>query len=315
MGDTTRLWRFEHVSLGGDDLEASKWGSQGREKPLFFLLTTLPARLTAHIMCQRLGGFGHKLNKYISNYFMSSKNSWPWWSASLPQFLRSGFDDATFSLLMMLQSTIPYRYFIFWTEVRCEYDRSALTKKYKDFLAKNTCFILLILLTVWGFGQQPIWKCQQPLVIERVANWANWAGATLTNCDRLPLRPSPLPFPRQICSLQKHLDQLFNNQNSPRSCNLSWISTYCNCNHCDNGDTKWIITVVLLLRFAKVHSMQPTLPQPSWLQQTQWQQHKDRYEEKDNNDNNNANINNKDHNESLAEVANLISINCLVCQT
>ena len=47
---------------------------------------------------------------------------------------------------------------------------------------KNTCFILLILLTVWGFGQQPIWKCQQPLVIERVANWANWAGA---NSDEL----------------------------------------------------------------------------------------------------------------------------------
>ena len=41
--------------------------------------------------------------------------------------------------------------------------------------------------------------------------------------------------------------------------------------------------------------MQSTLPpQPLWLQQTQWQQHKDRYEEKDNNDNNNENINNKD---------------------
>ena len=48
---------------------------------------------------------------------------------------------------------------------------------------KNTFFILLILLTVWGFGQQqPIWKCQQPLVIERVANWANWEGA---NSDEL----------------------------------------------------------------------------------------------------------------------------------
>ena len=123
------------------------------------------------------------INKYISNHFMSSKNDTHGYDGQpLYRYLAlssSALDSMTqpFPYCCDLLSLINFSYFR-WDEVWVWQKCFGIERK--GLL--GTKHILLILLTVWGFGQQPIWKCQQPLVIERVANWANWAGA---NSDEL----------------------------------------------------------------------------------------------------------------------------------